>query len=172
MPDLTAPKHIYTLDAIARQRRETLDMPTGDIGYILINGGADDGDNLLTEDAELLTHDGSVLTVLTYKLSAHRHRYILDALKQTKIEPHDTGSVTVRQVPPATATVTPADPAFVDHGAGYPWGFEWAYWTSVPLKTFTATGYAPTTVVTFDDLLCENSDFLVQETGDNILVDI
>ena len=173
--DLIAQKHAYTLNALVRQRRETLEIAVGDTGNILINGGVDDGFILLTENGDTFQHDGDVRLVLAYKLGAQKHRYIMDALARQKRQPFDSLAVTVR-VGPATATATPLDPAFTDYGVGYPWGFQWAYAATVPVKAFSSTGYAPTVTATYDDLLInggvDDGDYLLQEIGDRILVDI
>lgn len=160
MPDiLHAQKHQYTLNALQRQARELLDIPAGDIGNILM----EDGDDLLTELSEFLVHDGSVETVLTYKLSAHKHVYVLDALAQIPPDIVDSFAVTIRMPAPVEYTVTTFPPP----------AFGWAFATTVPTKALTVTGLAPTLIKTYDDLVTEASDYLVQEvSGDNILIDI
>ena len=100
MPEaLHAQPHQHTLDALQRQERETLDIPQGETGSILM----EDGDVLLTEASALLHHDGSPLTVLSYKLSAQKHVYVLDALvEKTELSPLD-----IRELDAVTVTDTP-----------------------------------------------------------------
>ena len=159
MPDvLYAKKHTHTLHASQKLPRETLDIPLGDTGNILM----EDGDDLLSEDSEYLVHDGSVETMLAYKLSAKKHTYILHALLQTPDEAFDSFAVTIR--PPASVgyTVTTFAPP----------AFGWAFAMTVPVKALTLATFAPTIIKTTDQLVTEASDNLVQEDGDDLLVDI
>lgn len=160
MTTLHAHPKTYVLDALQRQRRELLDIPAGEIGNILLEGGTYDGDIMLAENGDTLQHDGSLATVLVYILHAHRHTYILDALARTQEEVVNTFAQSVR-AGLGEVTVT-----------GYDVAFEWQYATTVPAGAIQVTGLAPTATATVDSLGVEAGGTLLLETGDKILLDI
>ena len=156
--DLNAISHKHTMDAMQRFRIEVLDMPVGDEGDNIL---MEDGDDLLAENGDFLVSDGSVETNLTYKLGVQPHNYVLDALSQ---HPAAVPESFAQAFVPGKVALSVAT---------YDVSFGWAYATTVPVKALTVTGYAPTIVKTYDDLLTENDEFFVQEvSGDRILIDV
>ena len=159
MPDLVAHAKRYIFDALQRFPIEILDQPVGDEGdNILIDGGVDDGDDLLTEASDFLVSDGTSVLKLTYHLKAEPHVYVLTALEKSPPIIYDSYAVGIF-IPVAGAEYTT-----------YPVEFGWAYSTTIPVKVFTYTGYVPTVTQTWDFLITENGEYLVQEvSGDNLL---